>query len=142
MCREGTMNGVCFMCPTAQVYGKGKAADCRKHVQKLNMMRGERDHIDVHTLLSTSNHPPEDYASTFTPLNEAGSRGEETVRATVCVHTHTHTHTHTHSQITQWWWLVNRVSGPHSLTYKTQMRQVPARVLIWSLMVRSLSGGQ
>lgn len=59
-----------------QVYGKGKAADCRKHVQKLNMMRGEREQADIHARLS-SNHPPEDYASTFT-INQC-STAEETV---------------------------------------------------------------
>lgn len=26
-----------------QVYGKGQAPDCRRHVQKLNQMRGEKE---------------------------------------------------------------------------------------------------
>ncbi len=58
------------------MYGKGKAGDCRKHVQKLNMMRGEREQDEGVTLLG-SQHPPEDYASTFS-LDEAG-RGDKRV---------------------------------------------------------------
>ncbi len=58
------------------MYGRGKAGDCRKHVQKLNMMRGERDQNEGVTLLC-SQHPPEDYASTFS-LDETG-RGDNRV---------------------------------------------------------------
>lgn len=47
-----------------QVYGKGRAADCRKHVQTLNMRRGEREKATA-TIATQENHPPEDYASTF-----------------------------------------------------------------------------
>ena len=75
------------------MYGKGKAADCRKHVQKLNMMRGEKEQAEIHAHLSSnhppeihahlsSNHPPEDYASTFTVEDEQ-TTGEENVSGMV-----------------------------------------------------------
>ena len=56
-----------------KVYGKGLAADCRKHVQKLNLMRADIEQNEIAQL--QNNHPPEDYASTFTtedtrPLSE------------------------------------------------------------------------
>ena len=42
-----TNKWVCKVCNAKQsvikVYGKGNAADCRKHVQTLNMMRGEEE---------------------------------------------------------------------------------------------------
>lgn len=63
------------------MYGKGKAADCRKHVQKLNMMRGEKEQAEIHAHLS-SNHPPEDYASTFT-VEDQQAIGEEKVSGMV-----------------------------------------------------------
>ncbi len=52
-------------CP--QVYGKGKAAVCRKHVQTLNMKRGEQEKATEFSVAMAmqENHPPEDYASTF-----------------------------------------------------------------------------
>ena len=45
-----------------QVYGKGVAKDCRKHVQKLNMLRGEKEREES----TGKQHPPQDYADTFT----------------------------------------------------------------------------
>lgn len=51
-------------CHTYQTYGKGNAADCRRHVQKLNMLKGEKEQLENEQI--QSNHPPEDYADTFT----------------------------------------------------------------------------
>ena len=48
----------------AQTYGKGNAADCRRHVQKLNMMRAEQEERGNEE--AQSSHPPEHYADTFT----------------------------------------------------------------------------
>lgn len=92
----------------SQEYGRGKASDCRKHVQKLNMLRGEGER-EIGTTLLGSQHPPEDYASTFS-LDEAG-RGDTRVSTHHISHTqHTH-HTHTHtagsscsgSRQDEWW---------------------------------------
>ena len=47
-----------------QTYGKGSAADCRRHVQKLNMLRGEREQMENEQIQSS--HPPNDYADAFT----------------------------------------------------------------------------
>ena len=47
-----------------QTYGKGKAADCRRHVQKLNMLRAEKEQRGIEELQNS--HPPEHYADTFT----------------------------------------------------------------------------
>ena len=47
-----------------QIYGKGKAADCRRHVQKLNMLRAEKEQRGIEEIQSS--HPPEHYADTFT----------------------------------------------------------------------------
>jgi hypothetical protein len=50
-----------------QTYGKGTAADCRRHVQKLNMMRAEKEQLENEQLRSSPcSHPPEDYPDTFT----------------------------------------------------------------------------
>lgn len=57
---------VCKVCSEKQsvtkVYAKGSGADCRKHVQTLNKMRGIADEKQRSELL---NHPPQEYASTF-----------------------------------------------------------------------------
>ncbi len=63
-----------------QTYGKGTAADCRRHVQKLNMMRAEKEQLENEQLRSSpGSHPPEDYADTFTaqvkPSEEIVSEG-------------------------------------------------------------------
>ena len=63
-----------------QTYGKGTAADCRRHVQKLNMMRAEKEQLENEQLQSSSSpcsHPPEDYADTFTTQDKPA---EEIVR--------------------------------------------------------------
>ena len=63
-----------------QTYGKGTAADCRRHVQKLNMMRAEKEQLENEQLQSSSSpcsHPPEDYADTFTAQDKPA---EEIVR--------------------------------------------------------------
>ena len=49
-----------------QIYGKGAAADCRRHVQKLNMMRAEKEQLENEEQLQSSSHPPEEYADAFT----------------------------------------------------------------------------
>lgn len=46
-----------------QVYGKGSGKECRKHVQKLNMVQGEREKREGK---GGASHPPCDYANTFT----------------------------------------------------------------------------
>lgn len=62
-----------------QTYGKGTAADCRRHVQKLNMMRAEKEQLENEQLQSSNpfSHPPEDYADTFTAQDK---QPEEIVR--------------------------------------------------------------
>lgn len=60
-----------------QTYGKGTAADCRRHVQKLNMMRGEKEQLENEQVQSSCSHPPEDYADTFTAQDK---QPEEIVR--------------------------------------------------------------
>ena len=63
-----------------QTYGKGTAADCRRHVQKLNMMRVEKEQRENEQLQNSSppcSHPPEDYADTFTAQDKPA---EEIVR--------------------------------------------------------------
>ena len=64
-------------CILTQTYGKGTAADCRRHVQKLNMMRGEKEQLENEQVQSTCSHPPEDYADTFTAQDK---QPEEIVR--------------------------------------------------------------
>ena len=58
------------------MYGKGTAKACRKHVQKLNMIQGERERSGGGEGGGGVNHPPCDYASTFTTQN---ARTEEKV---------------------------------------------------------------
>ncbi len=82
-----------ILCP--QEYGRGKASDCRKHVQKLNMLRGEKER-DIGATLLGNQHPPEDYASTFS-LDEAGRR--DTKVSTYNAYSYTHIHTHVYTQI-------------------------------------------
>lgn len=52
-----------MLCSLLQIYGKGTGKACRKHVQKLNMLQGEREKREER---GGGNHPPCDYASTFT----------------------------------------------------------------------------
>lgn len=83
-----TNKWVCRICNEKQsvvkIYGKGAAKACRKHVQKLNMIQGERERRreergDHHTPSDHEeegekedrreeggNHPPCDYANAFT----------------------------------------------------------------------------
>ena len=42
------------------MYGKGTGKDCRKYVQKLNMIQGEKERS------GGGSHPPCDYARAFT----------------------------------------------------------------------------
>ncbi len=53
---------IIFFSILAQTYGKGTGKDCRRHVQKLNMIRAKREKEDGRS----EQHPPQDYASTFT----------------------------------------------------------------------------
>ena len=78
-----TCFGICYTCVYLkiyyiQTYGKGTAADCRKRVQKLNMMRAEKEQLENEQIQSSPcSHPPEDYANTFTAQEK---QPEEIVR--------------------------------------------------------------
>ena len=50
-----------FFC-CSQMYGKGTGKDCRKYVQKLNMIQGEKEKERS----GGGSHPPCDYARAFT----------------------------------------------------------------------------
>lgn len=55
-----------------QTYGKGTARDCRRHVQKLNMARGEKEKGGLR-----GSHPPRDYAHAFTTQNGRKKEAQE-----------------------------------------------------------------
>ena len=46
------------------MYGKGTGKDCRKYVQKLNMIQGEKEKEKERS--GGGSHPPCDYARAFT----------------------------------------------------------------------------
>ena len=64
-----------MLCSFFQVYGKGTGKACRKHVQKLNMLQGEREKKEES---GGGNHPPCDYANTFTAQSAGPARPRET----------------------------------------------------------------
>lgn len=66
-----------------QVYLKGAGKECRKYVQKLNMARGLAERGKSKDV--GGNHPPCDYANTFT--TQDGSRTETQAEVSALSHT-------------------------------------------------------
>ena len=54
-----------------QVYARGSSVDCRKHVQKLNMMRGEKQQVAEGRSFATSiTENSADRDISFTPTSD------------------------------------------------------------------------
>ena len=69
-----------------QTYGKGTGKDCRRHVQKLNMLRSAKNK-EADSNYCNEQHPPQDYASTFT-----AQEGDTDTLDVVCIAHHLPVH--------------------------------------------------